>query len=105
MSANALQRWAQIRTLTGLLAGALVFTLNFGAFGLVLREFGVSLTAYPASASILGLAIGFGPRGVVQDMVCINSEVSESPAVIRPFPSPATASRGATQRGPNPRLP
>lgn len=46
-----------------------MFTLYFGAVGFVLQEFGVSLTAYLASASILGLAIGFGSQGVVQDVV------------------------------------
>jgi small conductance mechanosensitive channel len=46
-----------------------VFGLYFGTLGFVLQEFGVSLTAYLASASILGLAIGFGSQGVVQDVV------------------------------------
>ena len=48
---------------------ALICTLYFGALGLVLQELGVSLTAYLASASVLGLAIGFGSQGVVQDVV------------------------------------
>ena len=46
-----------------------MFILYFLAVGLILREFGVSLTAYLASASVLGLAIGFGSQGVVQDVV------------------------------------
>ena len=45
------------------------FSLYFGAIGLILKEFGVSLTAYLASASVLGLAIGFGSQGLVQDVV------------------------------------
>lgn len=69
MSAEALLRWNKLRTLAGLFISALIFTLYFGAGGLVLREFGVSLTAYLASASVLGLAIGFGSQGVVQDVV------------------------------------
>ena len=69
MSTIAIQRWTKLRTLTGLLTSILVFTLYFAAFGLVLSEFGVSLTAYLASASILGLAIAFGSQGVVQDVV------------------------------------
>ena len=69
MSAEALLRWNKLRTLAGLFFSALIFTLYFGALGLVLQEFGVSLTAYLASASILGLAIGFGSQGVVQDVV------------------------------------
>ncbi|MDH3317932.1 MAG: mechanosensitive ion channel family protein [Gammaproteobacteria bacterium] len=68
-STNAVQRWAKLRTLAGLTTSILVFSLYFGAIGLVLREFGVSLTAYLASASVLGLAIGFGSQGLVQDVV------------------------------------
>jgi small conductance mechanosensitive channel len=69
MTADAMLRWNKLRTLAGLITSALVFTLYFGALGFVLQEFGVSLTAYLASASILGLAIGFGSQGVVQDVV------------------------------------
>ncbi len=68
-STSAVQRWAKLRTLAGLATSILVFSLYFGALGLVLHEFGVSLTAYLASASILGLAIGFGSQGLVQDVV------------------------------------
>ena len=45
------------------------FIIYFFALGLVLQEFGVNLTAYLASASIVGLAISFGSQGLVQDMV------------------------------------
>ena len=38
-------------------------------FGLILQEFGVNLTAYLASASIIGLAISFGSQGLIQDIV------------------------------------
>lgn len=69
MTADTMLRWNKLRTLAGLITSALVFTLYFGALGFVLQEFGVSLTAYLASASILGLAIGFGSQGVVQDVV------------------------------------
>lgn len=69
LSAEAMLHWTKLRTLLGLLTSALVFTLYFAAIGLVLHEFGVSLTAYLASASVLGLAIGFGSQGVVQDVV------------------------------------
>jgi small-conductance mechanosensitive channel len=47
----------------------LIFFLYFGAFGLILRELGVSLKAYLASASVIGLAVGFGSQGLVQDVV------------------------------------
>lgn len=69
LSADAMLRWTKVRTLTGLLTSTLVFTPYFGAVGLVLREFGISLTAYLASASVIGLTIGFGSQGVGQDVV------------------------------------
>jgi len=69
MTRESLLRWTKLRTLAGLLTSILVFGLYFGTLGFVLHEFGVSLTAYLASASILGLAIGFGSQGIVQDVV------------------------------------
>lgn len=69
LSADAMLRWTKLRTLAALITSILVFTLYFATVGLVLHEFGVSLTAYLASASILGLAIGFGSQGLVQDVV------------------------------------
>ena len=62
-------RFAKLRTIGTLATSIAIFTLYFLALGLILREFGVSLTAYLASASILGLAIGFGSQGAVQDVV------------------------------------
>jgi small conductance mechanosensitive channel len=61
--------FAKGRSITSLLTSAAIFSLYFGAIGLILKEFGVSLTAYLASASVLGLAIGFGSQGLVQDVV------------------------------------
>jgi moderate conductance mechanosensitive channel len=60
---------SKTRTIASLVTSALIFVLYFGAVGFVLTEYGVSLTAYLASASILGLAIGFGSQGLVQDVV------------------------------------
>ncbi len=56
-------------TLIQLISSSATFILYFVAGGLVLQEFGVSLTHYLASASILGLAISFGSQGLVQDVV------------------------------------
>jgi small-conductance mechanosensitive channel len=42
---------------------------EFFAVGFILREFGVSLTAYLAAASVVGLAIGFGSQSVIQDVI------------------------------------
>jgi small-conductance mechanosensitive channel len=56
-------------TLIQLVANSVTFFLYFIAVGLVLEEYGVDLTKYLASASILGLAISFGSQGLVQDVV------------------------------------
>jgi moderate conductance mechanosensitive channel len=56
-------------TVASLLVSALTFSLYFLAFGLILKEFSVSLTAYLATASIAGLAVAFGAQGLVQDIV------------------------------------
>ena len=56
-------------TLIQLVASGVTFVIYFFALGLVLQEFGVNLTGYLASASIVGLAISFGSQGMVQDMV------------------------------------
>jgi small-conductance mechanosensitive channel len=47
----------------------ILFVTYFVAFGLILRELGLSLKAYLTSASIIGLAVGFGTQGIVQDVV------------------------------------
>jgi small-conductance mechanosensitive channel len=69
MKAMPQPAYAKGRSITSLLTSAAIFSLYFGAVGLILKEFGVSLTAYLASASVVGLAIGFGSQGFVQDVV------------------------------------
>ena len=69
MSAMPNRSFAKIRTILGLLTSISIFIIYFAAVGIVLKQFGVSLTAYLASASVLGLAIGFGSQGLVQDVV------------------------------------
>ncbi len=59
----------KIATVTSLVVSAVTFAIYFVALGLVLKEFHVSLTAYLATASVLGLAIAFGSQGLVQDVV------------------------------------
>jgi small conductance mechanosensitive channel len=56
-------------TLIQLIANGVTFIMYFFAMGLVLEEFGVNLTGYLASASIIALAISFGSQGLVQDVV------------------------------------
>jgi len=63
------RRYPKIATVTTILVSGLNFAIYFMAVGLILREFKVSLTAYLASASVIGLAVGFGLQGLVQDVV------------------------------------
>jgi small conductance mechanosensitive channel len=63
------RRYPKVATLTTIFVSAATFMIYFFAVGLILREFKVSLTAYLASASVIGLAIGFGLQGAVQDVV------------------------------------
>lgn len=69
LSRESSRRYRKLRSIATLATSVVMFVLYFLAFGFILREFGVSLTAYLASASVLGLAIGFGSQGVVQDVV------------------------------------
>jgi moderate conductance mechanosensitive channel len=62
-------RLSKSKTIASLATSIIVFSLYFTAIGLILRALGISLKAYLASASILGLAIGFGSQGLVQDVV------------------------------------
>ena len=56
-------------TLHRLIVSGIIFGVYFFALGLILQELGVNLTAYLASASVVGLAISFGSQGMVQDVV------------------------------------
>lgn len=56
-------------TIVTIVVSALTFAIYFAAFGFILSELGISLTAYVASASVIGLAVGFGSQGLVQDVV------------------------------------
>ena len=60
---------AKTRSLISLGTSLFSFVLYFAAIGYILKLFGISLTAYLASASIIGLAVGFGSQGLVQDVV------------------------------------
>ncbi|MCR8921687.1 mechanosensitive ion channel family protein [Dasania sp. GY-MA-18] len=63
------RNYQKLMTIATLMSSAVVFTLYFLCFGFILREFGVSLSSYMASATVIGLAIGFGFQGLVQDVV------------------------------------
>ncbi len=63
------RRYPKLATIITLLVSAGTFTIYFLAVGMILREFKISLTAYFASATVIGLAVGFGLQGFVQDVV------------------------------------
>jgi len=63
------RRYPKAATIITILVSAVTFTIYFVAVGLVLREFKISLTTYFASATVIGLAVGFGLQGFVQDLV------------------------------------
>ncbi|GIX47260.1 MAG: hypothetical protein KatS3mg131_1471 [Candidatus Tectimicrobiota bacterium] len=56
-------------TLHAIVLNLCKYFVYFVAIGFALSELGVNYTTYLASLSVLGLAIGFGSQGLVQDMV------------------------------------
>lgn len=69
LEAKLHRRLSKARTVMTLVSSIAVFALYFGAIGFALSELGISVTAYVASASIIGLAVAFGSQGLVQDVV------------------------------------
>ena len=69
MASRSAKAYSKAKSILSLVTSTLVSVLYFGAIGLILKEFGISMTAYLASASVIGLAIGFGSQGLVQDVV------------------------------------
>ncbi len=63
------RKYSKLRSVTSMAASVIMFSVWFLTLGFILAELGVSLTAYLASASVIGLAIAFGSQGVVQDVV------------------------------------
>jgi small conductance mechanosensitive channel len=61
-----LQKFKSFTTLT---SSALAIFIYFFSIGFILQEVGISLSSYFASVSFIGLAVGFGAQGVVQDIV------------------------------------
>lgn len=69
ISRESLTRHPKVRSVLGLATSVAIFALYFAAIGFCFNEMGISLTAYFASATVIGLAVGFGSQGVVQDVV------------------------------------
>jgi small conductance mechanosensitive channel len=59
----------RLATIAGLLTSIVTFGIYFGAVGAILAQFDVSVTAYLAGASIVGLALAFGIQSLIQDIV------------------------------------
>ncbi len=62
-------KYPRLATIITIFVSAVTFAIYFMAVGMILREFKISLTAYFASATVIGLAVGFGLQGFVQDLV------------------------------------
>jgi moderate conductance mechanosensitive channel len=60
---------SQAATVTRFLGSAAAFAIWFVAIGFGLRELGVSLETYVASATVIGLAVSFGSQSLVQDVI------------------------------------
>ncbi|MDA0711139.1 MAG: mechanosensitive ion channel, partial [bacterium] len=56
-------------TLNALFINVAKYVVYFTAMGYILRELGVNYTTYLASLSLIGIAVGFGSQGLVQDVV------------------------------------
>ncbi len=60
---------SRVMTIHSLMLNVLKYVVYFTALGFILSELGVNYKAYLASLSVVGLAIGFGSQGLVQDVV------------------------------------
>ena len=69
VSHRSIQTQPKSRSIASLINSFVVFSLYFWVIGLILQALGISLTAYLASASVIGLAVAFGSQGLVQDVV------------------------------------
>lgn len=63
------RRKNRARTVHSLVLNTVKYFIYFTAAGMILAELGINYTTYIASLSVVGLAIGFGSQGLVQDMV------------------------------------
>lgn len=64
------RRNPKVATVTSLVVSAATFAIYFFALGFALRELTpITIGQYLASATVIGLAVGFGTQGLVQDVV------------------------------------
>jgi len=62
-------KYTKVQTLARFTSSMFMFLCYFAAIGLALREFGISLQAYIASATVIGFAVSFGSQGIIQDVI------------------------------------
>ena len=60
---------SRVQTVHSIALNLAKYVVYFTALGFILTELGVNYTTYLASLSVIGLAIGFGSQGLVQDIV------------------------------------
>jgi small conductance mechanosensitive channel len=60
---------SRTRTIHSVVLNVIKYFIIFSAFGQVFAQLGINYTTYIASLSVVGLAIGFGSQGLVQDVV------------------------------------
>lgn len=63
------RRKNRARTIYSIVLNLVKYFIYFTALGMILAELGVNYMTYVASLSVIGLAVGFGSQGLVQDMV------------------------------------
>ena len=64
-----IRRYPKSASLITIGVSTLTFIVYFGAIGLILVKAGVNLGTYLATAGVVGLAVGFGLQGLVQDVI------------------------------------
>lgn len=57
------------KTIFSLVISIVIFAIYFIVLGITLKELGVPLSTYIASASVIGIAVGFGTQNLVQDVI------------------------------------
>jgi len=66
---SSLAQQKRIKTLTNLLRNSTKIVINFIIIIMILSEIGVDITPLLTGAGILGLAVGFGARSLVADLI------------------------------------
>ena len=63
------QHQARLKTLRSLIKNTARFVVNFTVFLMILTELGVNIAPLITGASIVGLAVGFGAKSLIADLI------------------------------------